>query len=519
MTMLTLQPMLRPVGYSESRRKLRLRTLGVALAIAGCSLSSSVSAQVARPDVTEELKVVSRVMSDEQMKKAMAFIEREQAKPDDILQEFLGICNAYGPESDEGYRSRHLYKLFRIYGLENVHMDRELNVIGIRPGVGGGPKVVLTAHEDVVKLWPKDQPIEAFIADGRVWCPGASDDLVGLVQMLTVLRALNAAKIQTKGDVWFVAFTGEETKSRGANFFTAAQYPHNLDWRKGDVIMQFHGGGGDGVSTGSDPIYHQADLRVFTPFEREDRALAPGVDRRWLPHAVDALSQILLRVRKEVWDPRTGEVGFREEGMPANPPVLFMNMAKIEGIPIMNAPASEAMVTFDLRSKSAERLEQAGRDIRRIAAEVCATFPKSVPCSYQYELADRSGLKDGIPGWDRANNAPARMAVAAAKALYGGDPRIDPSQGCGDCIGTFMQGMPSMSFRGRVRDYGGGKVERGGGEQVGILKSETRLRTSGHDVTQSAEIESIWAAAKQALVFTTSYTGIAPASSGARSTP
>ena len=502
---------------SGAGRGIQRSTLAVTLLAFALGLAGPLAAQVARPDVSKELEIVRQVMSDAQMAKAMAFIEREQAAPDDILQEFIGICNAYGPESDEIYRSRHIYKLFRIYGLEDVHIDREWNVIGIRRGVGNGPKVVLTAHEDVVHLWPKDQPIEAFIADGRVWCPGSSDDLVGVVQMLTVLRAMNAANIQTKGDVWFVTFTGEEAGSRGAHLFAKSNYPHNLDWRKGDAILQFHGGGGEGVSTGSDPIYNQAELRIFTPFERNDPALPSGVDRRWLPHAVDALAQVMVRIRKEVWDPRVAEVGFREEGMPANPPVLFMNMAKIEAIPIMNAPASESKVTFDVRSKSAERLEKAHRDIQRIATEVCATFPKTIPCSYQYQVVNRSGLKDGIPGWDRADNAPARMAVAAAKALYGGDPRIDPAQGCGDCIATFMEGMPSMSLRGRIKDLGGGRVERGSGLQVGVLASETRRRTTGHNVTQSAEIESIWAAAKQALVFSAAYSGLAPASQKAGS--
>jgi acetylornithine deacetylase/succinyl-diaminopimelate desuccinylase-like protein len=487
--------------------KLVAATLGLL-----ASLAAPGTAQVSRPDVSEELRAVRRVLSDEQMKKAMAFVEREQAKPDDILQEFLGLCNAYGPESDEIYRSRHIYKLLRIYGLENVHIDREMNVIGIRPGVGKGPKVVLTAHHDAVNLWPKDQPIEAFIADGRVWCPAASDDLIGVVQMLTVLRALNAANIQTQGDVWFTTFTGEEKGSRGAHLFAAEHYPHNLDWRKGDIIVQFHGGGGEGVSTGSDPLYNQAELRLFTPFERNDPALPHGVDRRWMPHAVDALAQIMVRVRKEVWDPRVAQIDFRAEGMPADPPVLFMNMAKIEAIPIMNAPASEATVTFDLRSKSEAVLLKAHGDIRRIATEVCANFPKTLACSFQYEIVRRSGLTDGIPGWDRGNNRPARMAIAASTVLYGGNPAIDPAQGCGDCIATYMEGMPSMSWAGRVMDYGKGRVERGSGLQSGVLKSETRRRTTGHNVTQSAEIETIWAAAKQALVFTAAYVGIAPVS-------
>lgn len=124
-------------------------------------------------------------------------------------------------------------------------------------GAGGGPAVVLDAHHDVVALRPKDQPIEALVADGRVGCPGASDDLSGTVRMLLP-------------------------------------------------------------------------------------RLPGGVGRRRLPHAVDALAQVTVRVRKEVWDPRTAEVDFRAAGEMADPPVLYLNMAEIAALPIMNAPASEA---------------------------------------------------------------------------------------------------------------------------------------------------------------------------------
>lgn len=475
-------------------------------------LPATAGAQVVRPDVSREAELLRGILGSAPGKEAMGYIERAQQQPADLIQEWLSLCNAYGPESDEIYRSRLLYKLFRIYGLEKVHIDDEWNVIGIRAGAGGGPTVVLNAHHDAVNLWPKAQPIEAFVADGRVWCPAASDDLVGVMQMLTVLRALNAANIQTRGDVWFVGFTGEERGSRGAHHFVKEHYPHLLDWRKGDILMQFHGGGGEGVSSGSDPIYNEAQLRIFTPFERNDPQLPRGVDRRWLPHAVDALAQVIVRVRKEVWDPRTAQIGFREAGQTARPPVLFLNMAKISALPIMNAPASEAMVTFDLRSKSGERVQQAHVDIQRIAAEVCATFPKELRCRYHYQVVRRSGVPEGIPGFDRGNNPAARMAAAAGLVLYGAhgaEPVIDPTQGCGDCIAAYMNGMPAMSFRGRVIDYGGGRVDMGSGTQVGILDSETRRRTTGHDVTQSAEIASLWAAAKHGLLFTLGYAGFA----------
>lgn len=473
-------------------------------------LANPARAQVSTPDVSKELAAVRQVLSTDQMRKALEYVERLQKDPSDLVQEWLGICDAYGPEGDEVYRSRHIYQLFKIYGLENVYIDRELNVIGIRKGTGGGPKVVLSAHHDTVALWPKEQPIHAIVADNRVWCPGASDDLVGVVQMLTVIRALNAASIQTKGDIWFVTFTGEEKGSRGAHHFVEEHYPDNLDWKKGDAMIEFHGGGGEGVTTGSDPVYLQTQLRIFTPFERETPELPPGVDRRWMPSAVDALAQVVVRVRKEVWDPRTAKVGFRDPGMETKPEPLFLNMAKIAALPIMNAPASEASIVFDLRSKSAERLEKANADIRRITTEVCAGFQKELPCSFIYEITMRSGLPEGIPGWDRVNNAPARMAAASSQALYNTKPYIDPTQGCGDCIAAYMEGMPLLSLRGRVTDLGGGKVELGKGIQVGELRSEVRRRTTGHDVTQSAEISSVWAVAKHGLVFAVSYSGLGP---------
>jgi acetylornithine deacetylase/succinyl-diaminopimelate desuccinylase-like protein len=464
-------------------------------------------AQVVTPDVSAETKIMADVLATAGMKKAFDYVERMQQKPDDILQEWIGLCEAYAPEGDEIYRSNYIYRMFRQYGLEQVYIDDEMNVVGIRPGTGGGPKLVLSAHHDTVNLWPRDQPVHAYIADDRIWCPGASDDLVGVMQMLTIIRALNAANVKTKGDLWFVTFTGEERGSRGAHYFTQAHYPTNLDWKKGDAMLQFHGGGGEGVTSGSDPVYYQTKLRIFTPFERNDPAL-DRVDRRWLPHAVDALAQVMVRVRKEVWDPRTFTIDFRDPGMAANPPLLYLNMAKIQALPIMNAPGSEAQVLFDLRSKSAARLEKAHADIQRITAEVCATYPPTIPCKYVYEIVRKSGRPEGIEGWDKVNNRAARYAAAASTVLYKTKPFIDPTQGCGDCIAAYMEGMPLLSFRGRVNDYGGGRVETGSGIQVGELKSETRRRTTGHDVTQSAEIVSLWSAAKHGLLFAAGYLGV-----------
>lgn len=476
---------------------------GVAAAL--LAYSNSVQAQTV-VDVPKEIATVKQYMGTPEMKSALAFIEKAQADPQDVVQDWIGVCNAYGPSRDEVYRSNHIYKMFRIYGLEQVYIDRDRNVIAVRPGTGGGPKVVLTAHHDNVALWPKDQPVEAFERNGRVYCPAAGDDIVGVVQLFTILRAMDEAKLQTKGDVWFVTLSGEESGSVGAENFARGNYPHNLDWKKGDAVVQLHGGAGEGATTGSQPIITMATLRFFSPFERQI-ASAPGADRRWRPHAVDVMAHAIGRIRAEITDPRSDclRCGDRQESEAE----WYINMSQLEASAIRNRPGSEAAILMDIRATDWEQMRGLHQKIMKIADESCKELTTkgmgphkyTEKCSYSFrvdEVYGRDWKTDPIPGFDKLNNPGARMVAAAAHVLYGFPPIIETGRGCGDCSNMYKAGLPSFSFRGSVVDYGGGKFERGRGGRAG-----------GHDVTESQAIVNIWAGIKHALVFASSYAGIA----------
>jgi acetylornithine deacetylase/succinyl-diaminopimelate desuccinylase-like protein len=460
------------------------------------------AAQIATPDVSRELIDARQLLQTPQLRRAMEYIDGSDAE---TVQEWLQICNAYGPEGDEIYRSRLLYKLFRIYGLDNVRIDDARNVVGVRRGAGGGPTVVLNAHHDNVRLWPKEQPIEAFVAEGRVWCPAAGDDLRGVVQMLSVLRAMNAAQIRTQGDVWFTAFAGEEVLSPGAEHFVRANFPHNLDWRNGDIIVQFHGGAGDGVTSGSNNYIHLTQLRVFTHLTRP----------RWDIDAVDALGPIITRVNQRLRDPRSLEIDERGSGSTVALPgdILYMNMSMVEGDAIHNGTADQAWIRFDLRSASEQRVLDAHRQIKQIAAEVVGEMGPDF--SFAYEINAAAGTP-GVDGFDKVAAAPVKRALAAAQALYGGTPTVDPTRGCGDCVRSYMGGMPMISLRGTVTDYGEfGRFER----NVRTPQSVIRPRSAGHDVTESAPINSVWAGIRHGLLFAVSYAGLAEARAADRELP
>ena len=445
--------------------------------------------------VPQEEQVVRKVLAAEPMKAALAYVN---ASDDETVREWLSLCNAHGPSGDEIFRARLLWKLMRIYGLENVHIDDRRNVIGIRRGTGGGPTVVLNAHfDDNAQGWPKEQPVEAFVADGRVWCPAAGDDLAGVTQVLTILRAMNAGKIQTKGDVWFVFFTGEEplaeNASPGAELFTTSNVPLNIDYKRGDILMQLHGGGGAGVSTGSVEVRHRSQLRIFVPVDRSE----------WDKHAVDALGPIIDRISKEVRDKRAASSERTSAGRPTD--LVMLNMAQIEAGHTLNQTATEASIRFNLHALHEADLWRVHTAIQKIAREECA----KLECTVHYSINSKNGLEGGIPGFDNVNNPPARMALAASNVLYGTVGAVNPIGGCGDCVRAYRNGMPAFSLRGNVIDYGDGRVDTNPPRGALALKSDVRLKTRNHDPTASAPIDSLWAAAKHGLLFAVSYAGLA----------
>jgi acetylornithine deacetylase/succinyl-diaminopimelate desuccinylase-like protein len=100
--------------------------------------------------------------------------------------------------------------MLKAHGLSDVEMDPEGNVMGLRRGTGpaGGPLVVLAAHQDTV--FPEGTVVKVRREGTKLYAPGVGDDTRSLAVLLAYIRALDAAKIQTKSDILFVGNVGEE---------------------------------------------------------------------------------------------------------------------------------------------------------------------------------------------------------------------------------------------------------------------------------------------------------------------
>ena len=93
-------------------------------------------------------------------------------------------------------------------GADTAYIDEEGNAIAIRRGVGGERTVGFGGHLDTV--FPEGTDVTVKQRGDTLYAPGIGDDTRGLIVVLTVLRALEEAGIETEDDVWFVGVVGEE---------------------------------------------------------------------------------------------------------------------------------------------------------------------------------------------------------------------------------------------------------------------------------------------------------------------
>ncbi len=214
-------------------------------------------------------------------------------------------------------------------GLPDVKIDKEGNVYGIRKGTGDGPRLVLAAHLDTV--FPMGTDVKVRREGDTFYAPGISDDARGLAVLLEVLRLLNEDKIETVGDIVFLATVGEEGNGdlRGSKYF----FKNDADNVDGFISI-------DGAAV--DKLLHGStgSRRFRITYE------GPG-GHSWnafgTPSAIHAMGRAIAMISdlKVPQEPRTS-----------------FTVGVIEGGTTVNAIAAKATMELDTRSASNEELNK-----------------------------------------------------------------------------------------------------------------------------------------------------------------
>lgn len=127
---------------------------------------------------------------------------------DRIVADIVTLTEIEAPPFKEEVRGKAFAEMLKAAGLAEVTIDKVGNVYGVRKGTGGGPLTLVTAHLDTV--FPAGTNVKVKREGNRLSAPGVGDDTASLPVLLAYVRALDKARIVTRGDIVFMGNVGEE---------------------------------------------------------------------------------------------------------------------------------------------------------------------------------------------------------------------------------------------------------------------------------------------------------------------
>jgi len=164
--------------------------------------ASPVAAQAPGAEYVDE---VQRLVGHPAVESALARVE---ALDPWAMERLLELTEIPAPPFMEEERARRFAELLTEVGADSVWIDDEGNAVGLRRGKGGGRTIAIGGHLDTV--FPEGTDVTVRMRGDTLYAPGVGDDTRGLVVVLTILRALEEAGVETDDDVLFIGTVGEE---------------------------------------------------------------------------------------------------------------------------------------------------------------------------------------------------------------------------------------------------------------------------------------------------------------------
>ena len=307
------------------------------ICLAAVLLLVTISALAQVKSVAQYIEQIQALSNRADVKAANDYIDRNH---DGILREWIATTEINAPSGQEQQRAKYIESLLRQYHLDAIHYDSTGNLIAVRKGAGGGPLIVFDAHLDTV--FQPGLQIKATISNGKIYAPGIGDDTRNVEALLATIRALNEAKIKTKGDLVFVFTVQEETTMNGARAYVSENKS------KIDQYVALDGGYEGFTYAGIGINWYRHHF--IGPGGHTRSRTPPYSASLPLGRAIDRIYQLKV---------------------PTNPS-SNLNIGMLGGSEVVNAKASDAWFTVDLRSTSNEVIADLEKQIKLILDEEAA---------------------------------------------------------------------------------------------------------------------------------------------------
>ena len=314
-----------------------------------------------------------------------------EAHDDWALDRLIELTEIPAPPFMEDERGARFAEMLVELGADSVWTDDEGNVIGLRRGRTRERTVGFGGHLDTV--FPEGTDVTVRQVGDTLFAPGVGDDTRGLVVVLSVLRALEEAGVETEEDVLFVGVVGEE----GLGDLRGMKHLYAEGGIRPDAWIDVDGGGIDRVVS-----MGLGSVRYRVTFE------GPG-GHSWgafgTANPMHAMSRG-VRHFQDVADTLT-----------RRGPRTSYNVGVIGGGTSVNSVPFESWMEVDMRSESPESLDRIERAflaaMDRALAEENALRREGEPLSVN---KDRIGLR---PSGEMPTDAPLVQRALASTEHFG----------------------------------------------------------------------------------------------------
>jgi acetylornithine deacetylase/succinyl-diaminopimelate desuccinylase-like protein len=345
---------------------------------------------------TDERLSIASLLGAPRIQQACQFIDELRGELDEQL---VRICEIPAPPFKEAARAREIARRFERIGLSRVRLDEEGNVIAERPGLSSHPRIVISAHLDTV--FPEGTDVRVMRDGIRFYAPGISDNACGIVCLLAMAQAIQAAGVNTEGSLCFVATVGEEGEGnlRGVrHLFTRGELRSGVE-----AFISLDG-----------PGLERITQRALGSRRYRVTVNGPG-GHSWgdfgIVNPIHALGRAIAR--------------FATYPAPLAPRTSY-NVGVIEGGSSVNAIPERASMLVDIRSVSSDEIEKLETFLRRVIEIAVREENSQRSMSGTSLTCDFAQVGDRPSGETPVDSRIVRTAIECSRAL-GIEPRLDCS--------------------------------------------------------------------------------------------
>jgi acetylornithine deacetylase/succinyl-diaminopimelate desuccinylase-like protein len=414
----------------------RMRTIAVLLAAPVALTAAALPALIGQGSRASQFTPALADRAD--VRQATTYIDQHF---DAQVAEWIHLSEIPAPSTHEQQRAAYLTGELTRLGLAPT-VDEIGNVMARRRGTGGGPTIVFTAHMDTV--FPMDTDVQVKrLPDGTFHAPGIWDDTASDINLLQMLRALDAAKIQTGGDL-IALFTVQEELGLKGMYYWFDHHP-----KTADMIVAVDAELG-AVNYGALGIYW-SKMKFTGPG-------AHTLNSRDQPNPARAVARCISDIYTVPLPPTTDPV-----------PVIY-NVGMLGGGTVVNAISPESWFTVDLRTIDPALLKKYDAEI----VDKCEGAARGERVTFAREYIQRSEAGGRPEQLTAQLNSPV-VQTAVAVLAYLGEKLLPNGQpvptGSTDANVGVVHGVPSVAVG---RSHGGNQHSLSEWADINSAKTGTK---------------------------------------------